>query len=127
MVLQILGISYPEHIKVLHFNFLSSSSVPNPVTDPSNLTEAEKAAVYRRDEWSKTGTGYFVEQSTKPFTIGLAIASTPIAILAWIGEKIYAVSDPRVFDIQHILDAVAMYWLTGTFSSSVIIYNQVRL
>lgn len=63
---------------------------------------------------------------TKPFTIGFAIASSPLAILAYIGEKIYSWSDPERVDQQDILETVALYYLSGSFASSVVIYHQVR-
>ena len=58
-------------------------------------------------------------------TIGIAIASSPLAVLAYIGEKIYTWSDPERVEMQDILDTVALYILSGSFATSVVIYNQV--
>lgn len=46
-------------------------------------------------------------------------------MLAYIGEKIYSWSDPEKLDPQDILDTVALYYLSGSFATSVVIYNQV--
>ena len=73
----------------------------------------------------KTGRAYFEIQNTKPFTIGIAIASSPLAVLAWIGEKMYSWSDPERVDPMDILDNVALYFLSGSFATSVLVYNQV--
>jgi hypothetical protein len=34
-------------------------------------------------EFKKTAGGYATEQATRPSTIGLVIASNPLALLAW--------------------------------------------
>lgn len=48
-------------------------------------------------------------------------------MLAYIGEKIYSWSDPSLVDPKDIIDTVALYYLSGSFASSVLIYEQVRL
>ena len=50
-----------------------------------------------------------------------------MAILAYIGEKIYCWSDPEHVEVETILDNTALYFLTGCFPTSVMIYNQVRV
>ncbi|KAJ5753576.1 alpha/beta-hydrolase [Penicillium nucicola] len=81
-------------------------------------------------EWSNTGTGYFVEQTTKPTTIGLALYDSPVGQLAWIGEKFLNWSDPNaghfpsVLTHNEILRSVSLYYLTESFASSVMIYAQ---
>lgn len=37
----------------------------------------------------------------------------------------YSWSDPERVDMQDILDTVALYYLSGSFATSVVIYNQV--
>ena len=56
----------------------------------------------------------------------MAIASSPLAVLTYIAEKIYSWSDPELVDSRDILDTVALYYLSGSFLTSVVIYNQVR-
>ncbi|KAI5122858.1 hypothetical protein M0805_003151 [Coniferiporia weirii] len=120
--LRVMGTLFPESLPLMHFTMFRAPTPPG--TDSNNYTEAEKRIVARRDEFAATGFGYFMIQSTKPFTIGLAIASSPLALLAYIGEKIYSWSDPERFDPQDVLDTVALYFLSGSFASSVLIYNQ---
>ncbi|KAL5498683.1 hypothetical protein ACEPAH_2038 [Sanghuangporus vaninii] len=121
-ILRILGSLFPESVLLMHFNMFRTPPAKN--ADPSSYTEIEKRVVARRQEFSATGTGYFEIQKTKPFTIGIAIASSPLAVLAYIGEKIYSWSDPERVEIQDILDTVALYILSGSFVTSVVIYNQ---
>ena len=46
-------------------------------------------------------------------------------MLAYIGEKIHDWTDPERLDPWDIVNTVALYFLSGSFASSVMIYNQV--
>jgi hypothetical protein len=115
--------------------------------DPRSFTESERKALARSEEFVKTGRGYDAIQSTKvsphfpislfssllldhlrtqPFTIGLALATSPLALLAYIGEKMHAWSDPTTLDPADVLDTVALYYLSHSFATSVLIYNQSK-
>ncbi|EJD04934.1 alpha/beta-hydrolase [Fomitiporia mediterranea MF3/22] len=115
---------FPDSVVLAHFNFLFLSASPD--TDQSKYTDLEKRLLKRRSEFLTSGSGYFQIQSTKPFTIGISIASSPLAVLAYIGEKIYSWSDPKLVDPYDILNTVALYYLSGSFATSVVIYNQAR-
>ena len=39
------------------------------------------------------GRGYFVEQATKPQTLGSGLADSPVGLLAWVYEKLVAWTD----------------------------------
>lgn len=39
------------------------------------------------------GSGYMVEQATKPQTIGYSLADSPVGLLAWIYEKLVSWTD----------------------------------
>jgi hypothetical protein len=45
-------------------------------------TDAERAALAAIKTFSTTGNGYFVEQSTRPQTIGYALLDSPVALAA---------------------------------------------
>ena len=72
-----------------------------------------------------TGMAYAQEHGTRPATIGLVLSSSPIALLAWIGEKFLAWTDQDP-SIDTILKSVTLYWLTDTFPSSIYSYRHVR-
>jgi len=96
---------------------------------PSTNTAEERAAAAALNEWIQTGKGYFIEQATRPQTIGYALLDSPIALAAWMldhdTDSYYKIS--RAFlggppsgnlTREHILDNVTMYWLTGTGASA---------
>ncbi|EJD04935.1 alpha/beta-hydrolase [Fomitiporia mediterranea MF3/22] len=115
---------FPDSVTLAHFNVLFMP--PSPEPDQSKYTELENRLLKRGKEFQVTGSGYAQIQSTKPFTIGIAIASSPLAVLAYIGEKIYSWSDPSLVDPHDILNTVALYYLSGSFPTSILTYNQAR-
>jgi pimeloyl-ACP methyl ester carboxylesterase len=95
---------------------------------PKN-TEEERAAVEAGATFRATGFGYFLEQATRPQTIGYALLDSPIAMAAWMldhdTDSYYKISSAFVEDKpsgnltrDHILDNVTTYWLTGTGASA---------
>ncbi|KAK0619597.1 Alpha/Beta hydrolase protein [Immersiella caudata] len=93
-------------------------------------SELERFELEMAEEWRRTGNGYFILQSTKPNTIGLALSDNPVGQLAWIGEKMIDWSDPRagsgpsVLDRRELLTGVSLFYLTKSFVSSTFIYAQ---
>ncbi|KAJ7641184.1 Alpha/Beta hydrolase protein [Roridomyces roridus] len=81
-------------------------------------------------QWATTGNGYFIEQATKPKNLGLALHDSPIGQLAWIGAIWLDMSDPQsgtspsLLTHNTILTTVSLYYLTGSFYSSIWIYEQ---
>lgn len=52
-----------------------------------SLSPLEQLEVTRFENWEAKGQSYFQELTTQPNTIGLAVYDSPIAHLAWIGQK----------------------------------------
>jgi pimeloyl-ACP methyl ester carboxylesterase len=88
-------------------------------------TESERAAIDAVATFNTSGNGYFLEQATRPQTIGYALLDSPVALAAWLldhdTDSYYKIS--RAFlDGQpaghltrdRIVDNITLYWLTGT-------------
>jgi len=75
--------------RAAHFVFMPFFPVGPAEIEARNitLTELEQFELSRSVEWGVNGHGYFIEQTTKPNTIGLALQDNPVGQLAWIGEK----------------------------------------
>ncbi|KAF4449341.1 epoxide hydrolase [Fusarium albosuccineum] len=87
-------------------------------------TEEEIEALGRVMAFQATGSAYAAIQGTRPSTCGLAIGSSPIALLAWIGEKWLQWSDPRSTpSLDHILTNVSWYWFSKCYPTSQWIYR----
>jgi pimeloyl-ACP methyl ester carboxylesterase len=92
-------------------------------------TEAERAALEQTKTFRATGFGYFLEQATRPQTIGYALTDSPLALAAWMldhdTDAYYKISAAFTggqpsgnLTRDHILDNITLYWLTGTGTSA---------
>ena len=113
----------------IHTNLLTPALGDANALSASPPTEEERAALDQLDQFHATGTGYFVEQATRPETIGYALLDSPIALAAWIidhdtdsYEKIaraFVDGEPSGgLTREHIVDNITLYWLTGTGASA---------
>jgi pimeloyl-ACP methyl ester carboxylesterase len=116
-----------EGLVGIHTNLL----VP-ALNDPSVLpasTEQEQAALAAIKSFQTTGNGYFVEQSTRPQTIGYPLLDSPVSLAAWVidhdTDAYYKIAAAFTEDKpsgnltrDHILDNITLYWLTSTGASA---------
>ncbi|KAF8334602.1 Alpha/Beta hydrolase protein [Cantharellus anzutake] len=116
---------HSDNAPFIHFNMFYCAE-PNWVADAEKgrfwgLNETEINALRRADEFIEFGKGYSAIQSTKArYTVGVS----PLALLAYIGEKMQAWSDPDLWDVNNLLETVAIYYFTESFHTSVMIYLQ---
>jgi pimeloyl-ACP methyl ester carboxylesterase len=122
-----MGRQAPEGLLGIHTNLL----VP-ALNDPAALpagTDQERAALDAIKTFQTSGNGYFVEQSTRPQTIGYALLDSPVALAAWMidhdTDAYYKISRAFVdgqpsghLTRDNIVDNVTLYWLTGTGASA---------
>ena len=119
------GRQAPEGLIGIHMNLLVTTDGATLPTE----TEQERAAADARKEFMSGGFGYFLEQATRPQTIGYALLDSPLALAAWMldhdTDAYYKIS--RAFTSgqpsggltrDHILDNITVYWLTGTGTSA---------
>jgi pimeloyl-ACP methyl ester carboxylesterase len=113
----------------IHTNLLTPALGDAGALSQSPPTPPERAALGQLAEFQATGTGYFVEQATRPETIGYALLDSPIALAAWMidhdtdsYQKIARLFvDGQVsgnLSREHIVDNITLYWLTGTGASA---------
>jgi pimeloyl-ACP methyl ester carboxylesterase len=92
-------------------------------------TEQERAARDAGAAFRATGFGYFLEQATRPQTIGYGLLDSPVALAAWMldhdTDSYYKIAGAFVdgkptgnLTRDHIVDNVTLYWLTGTGASA---------
>ena len=120
-----MGRQAPEGLIGIHMNLLVTTDGATLPTE----TEQERAAADARNTFRTSGFGYFLEQATRPQTIGYALLDSPLALAAWMldhdTDSYYKIS--RAFTSgqpsggltrDHILDNITVYWLTGTGTSA---------
>ncbi|KAL1982328.1 hypothetical protein VTN96DRAFT_1422 [Rasamsonia emersonii] len=117
---RVLAVDY-ESCKAVHLNFCPMKKPPNGPDAP--LSEIEQRGLARMQWFASNGSAYSMEHGTRPSTIGHVLAASPIALLAWIGEKFLDwVDDP--LPLETILESVSLYWLTETFPRSIYPYRE---
>ncbi|CAE6448851.1 unnamed protein product [Rhizoctonia solani] len=130
--------NHPEHVKAVLYTGLlpqMGPSLENISNDPSfanavtRLEDPERQRIQSNAIFPTDGWGYFLEQSTRPATVGLALFDNPIGQLSWIGEK-YLSGDPLMgtppsaLNNNTIITSVSLYYLSRTFETSVNTYYQ---
>nr|OQO30401.1 hypothetical protein B0A51_02361 [Rachicladosporium sp. CCFEE 5018] len=109
-VTRAVGHFYPKHCLASHINLvLAKKPAVSAVQEASAYTDGEKAGLARTDWFAQEGFGYNLLQSTKPSTIGFALADSPVALLAWIYEKLHDWSDDYPWTDDELLAWVCMY------------------
>jgi pimeloyl-ACP methyl ester carboxylesterase len=122
-----MGRQAAEGLVGIHTNLLATA-----LTMADQLpaeSEQERAALDALATVRATGFGYYLEQATRPQTIGYALLDSPVALAAWMldhdTDSYYKIS--RAFlDGQPagnltrdtIVDNITLYWLTGTGASA---------
>jgi pimeloyl-ACP methyl ester carboxylesterase len=113
----------------IHTNLLTPALGDAGALSESPPSAAERAALDALAKFHATGAGYFVEQATRPETIGYALLDSPIALAAWMidhdtdsYQKIargFVDGQPSGnLTREHIVDNIMLYWLTGTGASA---------
>jgi pimeloyl-ACP methyl ester carboxylesterase len=121
-----MGRQAPEGLAGIHMNLLVTALGGGAM--PAE-TEEERAALEQTKTFRASGFGYFLEQATRPQTIGYALLDSPLALAAWMldhdTDAYYKISSAFVdgkpsggLTRDHILDNITVYWLTGTGASA---------
>ncbi|KAK2776195.1 putative epoxide hydrolase [Colletotrichum kahawae] len=110
-----------DSCKALHLNFCAMTCPDEAADTP--LEAHEREALERSDKFVKFGTAYAVEHATRTATIGFVLSSSPLALLAWIGEK-FLTWTHETPSTDEILASVTLYWLTQTFPRGIYPYRQ---
>jgi pimeloyl-ACP methyl ester carboxylesterase len=120
-----MGRQAPEGLVGIHTNLLVTVLAgPQPTESEQERAAADALATFRT-----SGFGYFLEQATRPQTIGYALLDSPVALAAWMLDHdtdSYEKISRAFLDGQpagnltrdHIVDNITLYWLTGTGASA---------
>ncbi|MGZ6705557.1 MAG: epoxide hydrolase family protein [Solirubrobacteraceae bacterium] len=122
-----MGRQAPEGLLGIHVNLLASAiGLKDQLPAES---EQERAAHDALNTFTTDGFGYFLEQSTRPQTIGYCLLDSPVGLAAWLldhdTDSYYKISRAFVdgepvgnLTRDNILDNITLYWLTGTGASA---------
>jgi pimeloyl-ACP methyl ester carboxylesterase len=120
-----MGRQAPEGLAGIHMNLLVTA-----LAGPQQAeSEQERAAADALATFRASGFGYFLEQATRPQTIGYALLDSPVALAAWMldhdTDSYQKITNAFVdghpaggLTRDHIVDNITLYWLTGTGASA---------
>ncbi|KAL4251354.1 peptidase S33 family protein [Abortiporus biennis] len=86
--------------------------------------EDELTDLTRSITFLKYGMGYFVQQATRPFSLGYALYDSPMAIMAWVGEKYIGGHNYYESRDQDVLTTVSLYCLTQCIHTTTLPYSE---
>jgi pimeloyl-ACP methyl ester carboxylesterase len=128
-----MGRQAPPGLLGIHLNLLQTALLG---ASPPAESDKERAALGALATFNTSGRGYFIEQATRPQTIGYALLDSPLALAAWMldhdTDAYYKIA--RAFTggqpsggltRDHVLDNITLYWLTGTGTSAARSYWEV--
>ncbi|GAA2358824.1 epoxide hydrolase family protein [Dactylosporangium salmoneum] len=122
-----LAAQHPDRVVGIHLNFAPRAVPPSTADTAEELTDFERRSLADQAYHRAWGSGYALEQATRPQTIGYALVDSPVGQCAWIAEKFWAWTDHAgdpltALTRDQILDDISVYWHTGTGASSARIY-----
>ena len=127
LVTDMMGRQAPKGLIGIHLNLLAGAlGIADRLPAKS---EQERAALSSLATFRASGFGYFLEQSTRPQTIGYSLLDSPVGLAAWLldhdTDSYYKISrafggDAPVGGLtrESIVDNITLYWLTGTGGSA---------
>jgi hypothetical protein len=111
-----IGHFYPESCMASHINMIRAhppTLKKHPILALQHKLKSytpEELEGFKRTEWfAKEGRGYYMEQSTKPQTLAYALNDSPVALLAWIYEKLHDWTDEYPWSDEEIFRWVSVY------------------
>ncbi|HSF14586.1 MAG TPA: epoxide hydrolase [Vicinamibacteria bacterium] len=122
-----MGRQAPEGLIGIHLSLLAGAlGIADQLPAKS---EQERAAHNALATFRTSGFGYFLEQSTRPQTIGYSLLDSPVGLAAWLldhdTDSYYKLSRAFVdrepvgnLTRESIVDNITLYWLTGTGASA---------
>jgi pimeloyl-ACP methyl ester carboxylesterase len=122
-----MGRQAPQGLLGIHVNLLIAAvGLKDRLPTQS---EQERAAHDAINTFMTDGFGYFLEQSTRPQTIGYSLLDTPVGLAAWMldhdTDSYYKISRAFVdgqpvgnLTQENIVDNITLYWLKGSGASA---------
>jgi pimeloyl-ACP methyl ester carboxylesterase len=122
-----MGRQAPEGLLGIHLNLLAGAlGIADQL--PAEA-EQERAAHRALATFRASGFGYFLEQATRPQTIGYSLLDSPAGLAAWLldhdTDSYYKITRAFVdgepvghLTRETIVDNIMLYWLTGTGASA---------
>ena len=119
-----LGHDHADVVAAIHLNLFLAPA------DPSQDDEETKTHRETLRKMQFMESAYMMEQATKPQTIGLALADTPLGFAAWVAEKFQRWGDTKGdiesrFPKDKLLTNIMIYLVNDAVQSAIWMYNSI--
>lgn len=133
IIAPVVGRRFPERVVGIHANAATQGFVVTGASeeDLAAMNERDRTRAQRWALFSSLGSGYSLEQSTRPQTLAYGLHDSPVGQLAWIVEKFQEWTDAArplpedAVDRDQLLANVSVYWFTGTAGSAANMYYEM--
>jgi pimeloyl-ACP methyl ester carboxylesterase len=124
-----MALSHPDSLVGIHLSTAEMTPYTGPGAAPLSLDE--RAYLDRVAAWDSVERGYSSVQSTRPQTLGYALADSPAGLAAWVLDKWRSWSDSggdldATFGREALLTLLTVWWVTGCVTSSMRDYYDNR-
>jgi pimeloyl-ACP methyl ester carboxylesterase len=119
-----LGHMCPPGLIGIHLNMVMYQPTEEEI---AQATPEEQRMLADAQRYEREVSGYMKVQSTRPQSIGFALADSPIGLAAWVYALFQDASDSdgepeRVIELDALIDDIMLYWLPNAGPSSVRFY-----
>ncbi|AMR25525.1 epoxide hydrolase (plasmid) [Hymenobacter psoromatis] len=124
LVVMTLGNKAPQGLIGLH---ASTLDITPTAEETANASPKERTYLAQAQRYRDDLSGYATQQTTRPQTLGYALADSPAGQAAWIYEKFHDWTDNQgtpesVLTRDELLDNIMLYWLPDAGASSARFY-----
>jgi pimeloyl-ACP methyl ester carboxylesterase len=125
-----LGHAHPDHLIGIHLNFPATARMATLGSiRPEDYSPEERPWLADPPAQARGTTAHMAVHVEDPQTLAAAMNDSPAGLAAWMVERRRNWSDcegdlERRFTKDQLLTTVSLYWLTGTFHTSVRFYAE---
>jgi microsomal epoxide hydrolase len=119
-----LGRDHADVVAAIHLNMIIAPTASDEDDEATRAWRIEAAAARFRE------SAYLMEQATKPQTIGLALADSPLGFAGWVAEKFHGWGDTHGhiesrFSKETLLTNIMLYLVNDAVQSAIWMYRSV--
>lgn len=135
-----IALKYPEHVKALHCNMVSLSTGslmitsclkerqlpmgrPSSIPEDHEYTPFEQTCLDRCNWFFTTNIDYSQIQASKTRTLGFMLHDSPVAMLAWMADKLFLWSDNYPWTATEIITWTLLHYFPGP-TTSLVMYRE---
>ncbi|GLI77584.1 hypothetical protein PoHVEF18_005875 [Penicillium ochrochloron] len=120
MIARAMAQLYAKHIQAIHLNFIPVIP-PYPWRSPLRFIQSlasvpfsakDRAYIARTMDYLTRGNAYMKQQESRPESLGYGLHDSPVALLAWIYDKLHIWSDDYQWTDEEILTWVSIYYFS---------------